>query len=453
MPIVPTPGDRVASPRHRYALLKLLNKGACANAFSATDENGEKVFLKAYTSPTTLKPWYDDYLRYEIELNRRLGAEPVLAQQTVRATDVFSATFEHEGRPTRNPNIFQVFPFVSGNRNLGDLIDAGDGGRALSGPERLMVATIFLAALARLHEAKIVHADLKPENVQMVRLGSGRELLFRPLLVDMDFSVLADRRAPWHGDPSVGYVGTPGWFSPEHLRGDVPTTASDAFTASLILWKLLAGAHPFASALGDDAEPGDYRERVLAGRHDFGLEMPSLLPGVAAPGLARLLLRALSPDPDRRPTVAELHAAAVAARRGGADAGAPSAEAKTPSSSFPKAKPSGAAPIQHSAFSIRHSRLVLSGPNGVFSTGGRFAVTRATLRRIVGDDARYAGDAPQFVLERGAGDDWLVLPPPEAPRNPTYRNGAPLGAPAVLAAGDVLSIGPVKAACTVSFVT
>ena len=314
MPIVPTPGDRVASPRHRYMLLKLLNKGACANAFSATDENGEKVFLKAYTSPTTLKPWYDDYLRYEIELNRRLGAEPVLAQQSVRATDVFSATFEHEGRPTRNPNIFQVFPFVSGNRNLGDLIDAGDGDRALSGPERLMVATIFLAALARLHEAKIVHADLKPENVQMVRLGTGKELLFRPLLVDMDFSVLADRRAPWHSDPSVGYVGTPGWFSPEHLRGDVPTTASDAFTASLILWKLLAGAHPFASALGDDAEPGDYRERVLAGRHDFGLEMPSLLPGVAAPGLARLLLRALSPDPDRRPTVAELHAAAVAAR-------------------------------------------------------------------------------------------------------------------------------------------
>ena len=80
-------------------------------------------------------------------------------------------------------------------------------------------------------------------------------------------------------------------------------------------------------------------------------------------------------------------------------------------------------------------------------------MTRTTLRRVVGDDARYAGDAPQFLLERGAGDDWLVLPPPEPPRNPTYRNGAPLGAPAVLAAGDVLSIGPAKAACTVSFVT
>ena len=101
MPIVPSPGDRVQSSLHRYTLLKLLNKGACANAFSATDERGEKVFLKAYTSPTTLKPWYDAYLRYEIELNARLAADPILAQQSVRALDAFSATFEHEGRLKR----------------------------------------------------------------------------------------------------------------------------------------------------------------------------------------------------------------------------------------------------------------------------------------------------------------------------------------------------------------
>ena len=443
MPIVPSPGDRVQSSLHRYTLLKLLNKGACANAFSATDEHGEKVFLKAYTSPTTLKPWYDAYLRYEIELNARLAADPILAQQSVRALDAFSATFEHEGRQTRNPNLFQVFPFVSGNLDLGRLVDEGWRGRGLSGGEKLMVAAIFLAALARLHAAKIVHADLKPANVQMVRIGAGNAPLFRPLLVDMDFSVLADKRAPWHGDPSVGYVGTPGYFSPEHLRGDVPTTVSDAFTAAIILWQLLAGRHPFASALGADADPGDYRERVLAGRTDFGFEMPPLPPDVRAPELGRLLVRALSPDPARRPSVAELHAAVVAARRATAPA------EKEPSSekgrAAPALAPAGAAP------SPARSRLVLTGSNGSFSTGGRFAVTRTTLRRIVGNDARYAGDAPQFLLERGAGADWLVLPPPEASRNPTYRNGAPLAAPAVLAAGDTLSIGPVKAVCAVSF--
>ena len=437
MPIVPSAGDSVRSALHRYAIHELLNKGALANAFRATDEEGRKVFLKAYTSPTTFKPWYDAYLRYAIELNRRLGADPVLAQQSVRATDVFSATFTHDGIPTRNPCIFQAYPFISGNRNLGDLISDGYRGRALTGDERLMVAAIFTAALARLHAARVVHCDLKPANVQMVRIGAGDELLFRPLLVDMDYSVLADKQAPWHGDATAGYVGTPGYFSPEHLRGDVPTAASDAFTAAIILWQLLAGRHPFLSALGDDAEPGAYRERVLAGRTDFGDGPPPFLDNIRAPELAHLMAQALSPDPAARPTVPELHAAVVAARRSSAEGPKTSPALKTVKT-LPSARGAPAA------------RLVLTGRGGSFSTGGRFALTQTTLRRIVGDDARYAGRTAQFIVERDGAGGWRVLPPPDAPKNPTYRNGAPLDGPAPLVPGDTLSIGPAKALCTIS---
>ena len=455
MPIVPEPGDRVRGTLHRYTLVKLLNKGASANAFSATDENGERVFLKAYTSPTTFKPWYDGYLRYAIELNARLGADPVLAQQTVRATDIFSATYEHDGRPTRNPNIFQVFPFITGNRNLGDVIDGVKAGAA-AGRERLAMAAIFAAALARLHVAKVVHADLKPANVQMVRIGSGGGLAYRPLLVDMDFSVLANKRAPWHGDSSAGYVGTPGYFSPEHLRGEVPTTASDAFTAAIIVWQLLAGRHPFASALGDAAEPGDYRERVLAGRSDFGAAAPPFLGGVAAPDTLRcLLMDALSPDPAKRPAVAALHAALLDARRGGATS-RPRLIIRRPSPATPTPTPTPTPTLSPShsptlpLVTAAKPRLVLTGSAGAFSTGGGFAVTRTTLRRIVGDDARFAGDAPQFKVAREGGD-WVLLPPPEPPRNPTFHNGAPLTGPVVLAACDTISIGPTKALCRVSF--
>ena len=447
MPIVPSAGDSVRSALHRYAIHELLNKGALANAFRATDEEGRKVFLKAYTSPTTFKPWYDAYLRYAIELNRRLGADPVLAQQSVRATDVFSATFTHDGVPTRNPCIFQAYPFISGNRNLGDLISDGYRGRALTGDERLMVAAIFTAALARLHAARVIHCDLKPANVQMVRIGAGDALLFRPLLVDMDYSVLADKQAPWHGDATAGYVGTPGYFSPEHLRGDVPMAASDAFTAAIILWQLLAGRHPFLSALGDDAEPGAYRERVLAGRTDFVDGPPPFLDNVRAPKLARLTAQALSPGPAARPTVPELHAAVVAARRSSTK-GSKSIGRKTD--------------VRHSSLVTRHcreaarhcaegaARLVLTGKGGSFSTGGRFALTQTTLRRIVGDDARYAGRTAQFIVERDGAGCWRVLPPPDAPKNPTYHNGAPLDGPTPLVPGDTLSIGPVKALCTIS---
>ena len=214
----------------------------------------------------------------------------------------------------------------------------------------------------------------------------------------------------------------------------MPTTASDAFTAAIIIWQLLAGRHPFASALDDGAEPGAYRERVLAGRSDFGPSAPKFVGGVAAPDLLRrLLMAALSPDPAKRPTATDLHAALLEARRGG---GPPR---------HPLPVPPHSPPVTPS------SRLVLTGSTGSFSTGGRFAVTRTTLRRMVGDDARYAGDSPQFMVERGGKGGWLVLPPPEPPRNPTFHNGVPLTEPVFLAAGDTISIGPSKTLCRVSF--
>ena len=95
-----------------------------------------------------------------------------------------------------------------------------------------------------------MHADLKPANAYLIEdptIGSGYQLK----LIDMDFSLLADRRAPWHGHQ--GYVGTDNYRSPEHLaRGSVPGLASDVFTCGLMLYELLAGEHPYWS--DDQAE-------------------------------------------------------------------------------------------------------------------------------------------------------------------------------------------------------
>ena len=87
-----------------------------------------------------------------------------------------------------------------------------------------------MAGIAALHEAKIVHADLKPANAYLIQdptIAAGYQLK----LIDMDFSLLADRRAPWHGHQ--GYVGTDNYRSPEHMRrgeraGLRPPTSSPA---------------------------------------------------------------------------------------------------------------------------------------------------------------------------------------------------------------------------------
>jgi serine/threonine protein kinase len=155
-----------------------------------------------------------------------------------------------------------------------------------------------MAGVAALHESKVVHADLKPANAYLIKdptIGSG----FQLKLIDMDFSLLADKRAPWHG--FQGYVGTDNYRSPEHLtRGSVPGLHSDVFTSGLILYELLAGYHPYWSE--DQAE-------YARGVHAHAAKPPALLGSMPPPAsnadISLMLHRCLSPDPAGRPTAGD----------------------------------------------------------------------------------------------------------------------------------------------------
>ena len=148
---------------------------------------------------------------------------------------------------------------------------------------------------------KIAHADLKPANVYLIRdttIAVGYQLK----LIDMDFSVLTDHRAPWHGHQ--GYVGSDNYRSPEHIsRGQVPSAASDVFTCGLILYELLAGHHPYWS---DDQK--EYAAAVMAYRAEPPRLGGLLTPPASNAEVAATLHRCLSPDQSRRPSAAELRA-------------------------------------------------------------------------------------------------------------------------------------------------
>lgn len=425
------PNDVVRSKSHRYRILKEINKGGFADAFKAVDENGHAVFFKQYKSPSKLVPWFNDYFSYENELNRRLRTDPVLSTASVYALETFlGIPCKPDGTKwTRNECLFQVFPFIEGNMNLADIIEKAP--EKFDWEKRVYACSVFAFAMRKLHDADVIHCDLKPENVQ-IKLDPTIAIKYRPLLIDMDWSILSDKKAPWHG--KQGYVGTVGYNSPEHLKGEAPLEASDVFTAAIILCQVLACVHPFGSKLGQE----DFDKYVLSGKCDFASYNDIPFKGEVSDRLKQLIFDALNVNPKKRPTMASIHdefmSLCKAMGKPKYVPGAPSpieppAPEKAGRRCTPKASPT-AGPAS--------SKLTLVGDVGSFTTSTPFIIDQVLLRRV-SSQAKFADGSNQFTVERSGGN-WVVIANLAA-TNLTTVNGRALDAsPMQISSGDVINL-------------
>lgn len=393
------PGDKV----HGYQIKQLLNKGAMAIAYEAVSPSGEKVFFKQYKSPSVRVEWFNGYVAYQEELRRRLHGTRA-KHFCYRIIDFF---VENWGTPC----YFQVFEFVERGHDLETILQQiRERPDRHPFPNRVTLAKVLLAGLHALHESNIIHSDLKPPNIQLYEdttIKTGYQLK----LIDMDYSVLADRKAPWHD--FQGYIGSPHYFSPEHCAGKPPLKASDVFTAGLILYELLADAHPYT------LEGDEYTAAVQAYR-----ARPPRLAGDTGDNevVAEILHRCLSPDPERRPTAFEINELLKRAK------------SKPLTGPAPGPAPPEGKPAPPSAA----TSLVLRSERGADIRLRIRTVVGKHLLRTFGEDSRF-WDAEQLTLEPKNGR-WWALPKMGAP-NETMLNGKAITAPTPLKTGDVLAVG------------
>ncbi|MBP5234107.1 MAG: protein kinase, partial [Planctomycetes bacterium] len=248
---------------HGYRLVKVNEPGALAASAVAQSPTGETVFFKQYKSPSVRTEWYRGYVAYQDELKRRVNGS-ALKDFTYRFIDFFTS------KDNGPECYYQVFEFVSGGQDLADYLKTNP-----TWEKRVIFARTLMHVMKLLHDADIVHCDLKPENLFLMPAPTRHGFTLK--IIDMDFSILSDKRAPWDG--YEGYVGTAKYFSPEHLTPKgVPLEASDVFTCGLILYELLAkGGHPYAYD-----EDKRYREAVAA----HAAKVPALLGGFTTAGAA-----------------------------------------------------------------------------------------------------------------------------------------------------------------------
>jgi len=157
---------------------------------------------------------------------------------------------------------------------------------------------------AHQHERRIVHRDIKPPNIVLVRNDFGRDHV---KVIDFGIARALDAT----GAGTRGAIGTPHAIAPEQWQGSGVDARTDLYAVGCVLYEMLSGRPPFTGR--GDATPNE-RMMQLAAAH-MSQAPASLVDKVAGipPALAELVDQLLAKSPDDRP--ADARAAIIALDR------------------------------------------------------------------------------------------------------------------------------------------
>jgi serine/threonine-protein kinase len=148
--------------------------------------------------------------------------------------------------------------------------------RPFTPAETLRLMRHIASALGTAHDKGVIHQDLKPGNIRLTPAGEA---------VVLDFGVARITGQAAADQP--GAAGTPGYMSPEQIRGESIDARSDIYALAMTLYKTLTGHHPFEEA-GNLGELLAWQvEREPAPPTRYNPHIPTTLSETILQGLAK----------------------------------------------------------------------------------------------------------------------------------------------------------------------
>ena len=220
-------------PIKHYTILRRVGRGGMGQVFLALDEKlRRRVALKCLLS------------RLSLEADR----EHILGE--ARAAAAIS-----------HPNVATVYEVVEHNDRAFMAMEYVDGQslNAVLARERLprdrvvAIGLELVGALGAAHAGDIVHGDLKPANIALTNDGTAKVL---------DFGVARAVRAASGSTTTIGahptaqtltaVAGTPGYMSPEQLRGERIDGRSDLYSLGVVMFEMVTGRRPYLETSIDE---------------------------------------------------------------------------------------------------------------------------------------------------------------------------------------------------------
>lgn len=247
----------------RYRIERLLGTGGMGKVYLAHDTMLDcQVCLKMLHSQLCQDPKHTKRFLREVQLTRQFAHPNV-----VRTYDV----------DTEDGRLYFTMEYVEGVT-----LKERMGPEKISLPDACLVFLGILKGLSAIHQAGVVHRDLKPGNVIVTPEGV-------PKITD--FGVARPGISDLTGSDEI--VGSVPYMAPEIWRGETIAEATDIYALGVLVYELFTGVLPF-----DGETPAEFMCKHLETQplplYELTPEMPEWL--------SNLVLRMLSKDQTQRPS-------------------------------------------------------------------------------------------------------------------------------------------------------
>ena len=260
-----------------YTILRLIDEGGMGEVYLARDnELDREVAIKLIKGNLKTK---------EI-LRRFYNERQILANlQHPNIAGLLEAGATADGLP------YFVMEYVEGQR-----IDTYAEERKLSIAARLKLFRTVCSAVSYAHQNLVIHRDIKPSNILVTTDGV-------PKLLDFGIAKLLQSSDSQQPDATMTMfrIMTPEYASPEQVKGEPITTATDVYSLGVLLYEMLTGQRPYKLKHNTadeitkaicEQEP----EKPSNTKPKLELRNAKLLRG----DLDNIVLRAMRKDPQRR---------------------------------------------------------------------------------------------------------------------------------------------------------
>lgn len=185
------------------------------------------------------------YSAFDI-IDKKNVAIKILREEFLKNDD-FIKRFNNESKAIAvlsHPNIVKIFDFSFGDKIQYIVMENIDGitlkeyieqRQKLPWKEALYFVVQILKALSHAHNSGVIHRDIKPQNIMLLRDGTIK-------VTDFGIAKFSDQKTQTMTDKAIGSVH---YISPEQAKGEMTTEKSDLYSVGIILYEMLTGRVPF----------------------------------------------------------------------------------------------------------------------------------------------------------------------------------------------------------------